>query len=75
MELKVNPALLMVTVLPGAVMAVLRNQGSPSPSKMSKTLLPTELEIAMSPSPEMYIGKYNINERLMPKLYLWVTFN
>jgi len=44
----------MLTVDPWSTTRVLRAQGKPSPSRMSKILLPMELDTAMSPIPETH---------------------
>lgn len=40
-----------LTVVPAYATPVFRNHGNDSPNKMSKTLLPRELETAISPIP------------------------
>gem|GEM_PF-6033023 len=47
------PLLRTLTWLPGFMMAVCINQGSPKHMRMSKTLDPTAFETAMSPYPSL----------------------
>lgn len=41
-----------ITIDPWSTTSVRKAQGKPKPSRMSKILLPTELDTAMSPMPE-----------------------
>lgn len=47
------PRLVTFTCEPGCIIAVCINQGSPRQTRISKTLLPTALLTAMSPSPSL----------------------
>lgn len=45
---------------PGLIITVWRNHGRPRHNKMSKTLLPTALDIAISPKPFLTTSKLDI---------------
>lgn len=51
--LMILPRLVTFTCEPGCIIAVCINQGSPRQTRISKTLLPTALLTAMSPSPSL----------------------